>query len=219
MLHLLAREPAYGNRLIESIEELTEGAMSVNPNTMYPLLRQMEERGLVDARWEHPDRRTRRYYSITPGGRREYRRLRAEVEPFLDSVIRSVSLIKAEIYGDSPRELIRLAEEGAGLSPTRSKPSRSYSFQGQSSASATMKVSSSRPFPRRFGSRQTTALASPCPRSSGAVYDGLHLADPIPLVEHARGARRPIRGRREPAPVPDASRRASRTNRCSTASG
>lgn len=101
VLHLLGREPAYGNRLIESIEELTEGAMSVNPNTMYPLLRQMEERGLLDARWEHPDRRTRRYYSITPGGRREYRRLRAEVEPFLDSVISSVSLIKAEIYGDS----------------------------------------------------------------------------------------------------------------------
>ena len=100
VLHLLAREPTYGNRLIESIERITEGAISVNPNTMYPLLRQMEGRGLVDARWEHPDRRTRRYYSVTPAGRREYRRLRAEVEPFLDSVIRSVSLIRGEIYGE-----------------------------------------------------------------------------------------------------------------------
>jgi DNA-binding PadR family transcriptional regulator len=102
VLHLLGREPTYGNQLIESIESITEGAVSVNPNTMYPLLREMEERGLVDARWEHPDRRTRRYYSITPGGRREYKRLKAEVEPFLDSVIRSMSLIKGEIYGDQP---------------------------------------------------------------------------------------------------------------------
>jgi PadR family transcriptional regulator PadR len=101
VLHLLAAEPTYGNRLIESIEQLTQGAISVNPNTMYPLLRQMEERGLVDARWEHPDRRTRRFYSITPTGRREYKRLKAEVEPFLDSVISSVSLLKEEIYGDS----------------------------------------------------------------------------------------------------------------------
>ncbi len=101
VLHLLSREPAYGNRLIEEIEGITQGAISVNPNTMYPLLREMEGRGLVDASWEHPDRRTRRYYSITPAGRREYRRLRAEVEPFLDSVIRSVSLIKGEIYGES----------------------------------------------------------------------------------------------------------------------
>jgi DNA-binding PadR family transcriptional regulator len=99
VLHLLGREPAYGNRLIESIERLTQGAISVNPNTMYPLLRELEGGGLVEGRWEPPDRRTRRFYSITPAGRREYRRLKAEVEPFLDSVINSVSLIKGEIYG------------------------------------------------------------------------------------------------------------------------
>jgi len=100
-LHLLGQEPAYGNRLIESIEQITQGTISVNPNTMYPLLREMEARGLVEGRWELPDRRTRRYYSITPAGRREYRRLKVEVEPFLDSVIRSVSLLKAEIYGEA----------------------------------------------------------------------------------------------------------------------
>ena len=100
VLHLIAREPTYGNRLIESIEEITEGTISVNPNTMYPLLREMEGQGLVEGRWELPDRRTRRYYSITPAGRREYRRLRVEVEPFLDSVIQSVSLIKDAVYGD-----------------------------------------------------------------------------------------------------------------------
>ena len=98
VLHLVAQEPAYGNRLIESIEKITHGAISVNPNTMYPLLREMEGDGLIEGRWELPDRRTRRYYSITPAGRREYRRLRGEVEPFLDSVIRSLSLIKSEIY-------------------------------------------------------------------------------------------------------------------------
>jgi DNA-binding PadR family transcriptional regulator len=100
VLHLVAQEPTYGNRLIESIEEITEGAISVNPNTMYPLLREMEGQGLVEGRWELPDRRTRRYYSITPGGRREYKRLKAEVEPFLESVIQSVSLIRDEIYTD-----------------------------------------------------------------------------------------------------------------------
>jgi PadR family transcriptional regulator PadR len=99
VLHLVAKEPTYGNHLIDGIEEMTEGVISVNPNTMYPLLRQMERDGLVEGRWELPDRRTRRYYSITPAGRREYRRLLKEVEPFLDSVIRSVSLIKREVYG------------------------------------------------------------------------------------------------------------------------
>jgi PadR family transcriptional regulator, regulatory protein PadR len=99
VLHLLAREPAYGNRLIEEIEAITESAISVNPNTIYPLLRALEVRGLVEGRWEHPDRRTRRYYSITAAGRKEYARLRSELEQFLDSVIRSVMLIKEEVYG------------------------------------------------------------------------------------------------------------------------
>ena len=100
VLHLITREPAYGNLLIEEIEEMTEGVISVNPNTIYPLLRELEARGLIDGQWEHPDRRTRRFYSITPEGRKEYKRLVNELEPFLDSVIRSVGLIKREIYGD-----------------------------------------------------------------------------------------------------------------------
>jgi DNA-binding PadR family transcriptional regulator len=100
VLHLIAREPQYGNRLIEEIERITEGAISANPNTIYPLLRQFEDKGLIRGEWEHPDRRTRRYYAITPAGRREHRRLRGEVEPFLDSLIRSMSLIRSEIYGN-----------------------------------------------------------------------------------------------------------------------
>jgi PadR family transcriptional regulator PadR len=103
VLHLISREPAYGNRLIEEIEEITQGVISVNPNTMYPLLRELEARKLIEGRWEHPDKRTRRYYSITATGGTEYRRLVDELEPFLDSVIRSVTLIKREIYGARPR--------------------------------------------------------------------------------------------------------------------
>jgi DNA-binding PadR family transcriptional regulator len=100
VLHLVDREPAYGNRLIEEIESITGGVITVNPNTMYPLLRDLERRGMIAGRWEHPDRRTRRFYSITEDGRAEYARLREELAPFLDSMIRTVTLIQREIYGD-----------------------------------------------------------------------------------------------------------------------
>lgn len=100
VLHLLRDEPGYGNRLIEEIEEMTGGVLSVNPNTIYPLLRDLEAQRMIEGRWEHPDKRTRRYYSITAAGRREYRRLVTELEPFLDSVVRSLTLIKEEVYGD-----------------------------------------------------------------------------------------------------------------------
>ena len=100
VLHLVSKEPSFGNRLIEEIEEITQGVMRVNPNTMYPLLRDMESRGQIEGEWEHPDKRTRRFYSITDAGRVEYERLRDELGPFLDSMKRTVTLIQREIYGD-----------------------------------------------------------------------------------------------------------------------
>ncbi len=100
VLHLVAREPSFGNRLIEEIEAISGGVISVNPNTMYPLLRELEGRGLIEGRWEHPDRRTRRFYSITAAGEAEYARLRDELGPFLESMKRTLTLIQREIYGD-----------------------------------------------------------------------------------------------------------------------
>jgi PadR family transcriptional regulator, regulatory protein PadR len=99
VLHLISERPSYGNQLMERIAGMTEGVLSVNPNTMYPLLRRLEERGLIRGEWEHPERRTRRYYSLTVEGRAEYERLVGEVRPFLDSVKTSIEEIVREVYG------------------------------------------------------------------------------------------------------------------------
>jgi DNA-binding PadR family transcriptional regulator len=99
VLHYISEGPSYGNQLMERISEATAGVLSVNPNTMYPLLRQLEARGLIEGQWEHPERRSRRYYSITEDGRGEYERLHEEVRPFLDSIARSIEEIVREVYG------------------------------------------------------------------------------------------------------------------------
>ena len=99
VLHLIAQGPSYGNQLMERIAGMTAGVLSVNPNTMYPLLRQLESRGLIAGEWEHPERRTRRYYSLTDDGHAEYDRLVEEVRPFLDSVKTSIDEIVREVYG------------------------------------------------------------------------------------------------------------------------
>src|SRR3954452_12762792 len=98
VLHYISEGPSYGNQLMERIAEVTEGVLSVNPNTMYPLLRQLESRGLIEGKWEHPERRSRRYYSLTDAGSEEYDRLVAEVRPFLDSARASIEAIVAEVY-------------------------------------------------------------------------------------------------------------------------
>jgi DNA-binding PadR family transcriptional regulator len=99
VLHLINEGPSYGNQLMERIGSMTEGVLSVNPNTMYPLLRQLEGRGLIEGQWEHPERRSRRYYSLTDEGRAEYRELVGEIRPFLESVKSSIDEIIREVYG------------------------------------------------------------------------------------------------------------------------
>jgi PadR family transcriptional regulator PadR len=100
VLHFITTEgQCYGNQLMERIASVTAGVLSVNPNTMYPLLRQLEGRRLIEGRWEHPERRSRRYYSVTREGRAEYERLHREVRPLLESIARSIDEIVGEVYG------------------------------------------------------------------------------------------------------------------------
>jgi PadR family transcriptional regulator PadR len=97
VLHFAAREPAYGNQLIERISALTEGALTVNPNTMYPLLRSLESQGLLEGEWEHPERRSRRFYRTTQAGSDELGRLKGELDPRLTRIAASIEAIRDEL--------------------------------------------------------------------------------------------------------------------------
>ena len=97
VLHYVGNEPSYGNQLIERIADLTHGALAVNPNTMYPLLRSLEAQGFASGEWEHPERRSRRFYRITDAGRAERDRLADELGPRLDRIVRSIASIRAEV--------------------------------------------------------------------------------------------------------------------------
>ena len=99
VLHEVAAGPSYGNQLIDRVSELTGGVVAANPNTMYPLLRTLESDGLVEGSWEHPERRSRRFYAITPAGKAERERLAEELGPRLDSLAIASERIRAEVLG------------------------------------------------------------------------------------------------------------------------
>ena len=99
VLHYISVEACYGNQLIDRIGELTGGALAVNPNTMYPLLRSLEAQGFAAGEWEHPERRSKRFYRITEAGRAEHVRLAAELAPRLDRISASIQAIRGEVLG------------------------------------------------------------------------------------------------------------------------
>jgi PadR family transcriptional regulator, regulatory protein PadR len=97
VLHFVATDACYGNQLMGRIATLTGGALAVNPNTMYPLLRSLEARGLVAGKWEHPQRRSRRFYQITSAGEIERRLLAQQLEPNLAAIAATIDLIRREL--------------------------------------------------------------------------------------------------------------------------
>lgn len=79
-LCLLMQRPSYGLEISKQIERSTEGRLKLGASTIYPLLRRMERRGLINSRWERaPEGPPRAYYKITPGGRRVVERFMEDI--------------------------------------------------------------------------------------------------------------------------------------------
>jgi DNA-binding PadR family transcriptional regulator len=98
VLHLLAEQPDTGSGLMSRIEELCEGLLAVNTNTIYPLLRRLEERGFIVGEWEHPTKRSRRYYRITEAGIERLDRIKTGMLPYLEMLAASVARLRGELY-------------------------------------------------------------------------------------------------------------------------
>jgi PadR family transcriptional regulator, regulatory protein PadR len=98
ILHLIAQRPDHGYGLMQRTAELCGDLLAVNTNTVYPLLRRLEERGFVTASWEHPTKRSRRVYAITKLGEQRLERIKGLMLPYLDSIAGAIERLKTELY-------------------------------------------------------------------------------------------------------------------------
>jgi len=60
------RRPEYGYSLRQA---LAERGMAIEEGTLYPLLRRLEDQGLLSSEWRIEDGPPRRYYVLSPDGR------------------------------------------------------------------------------------------------------------------------------------------------------
>jgi len=75
VLEILSRGRMYGYELSEAVEQRSGNVLSLGRGTLYPLLYNLEAKGLVVAEWdENESKRRRRYYSITSMGKGEVAR-------------------------------------------------------------------------------------------------------------------------------------------------
>lgn len=59
------KEPMYGYNLVKVLEEAD---ISIEGNTLYPLMRRLEGQGLLKSEWETDGAKPRKYYVITEDG-------------------------------------------------------------------------------------------------------------------------------------------------------
>src|SRR5579864_1517009 len=71
VLALLEERPRHGYEIAKLIESQSDSKLQFHVASLYPLLYRLERKRLVEGRWvEKPGERRRRFYRLTPAGRR-----------------------------------------------------------------------------------------------------------------------------------------------------
>jgi PadR family transcriptional regulator PadR len=71
ILSLVEDRPRHGYDIGQLIELRSRGALRFNVASLYPLLYRLEKRGWIRGRWvEKAGQRRRRYYRLTPAGKK-----------------------------------------------------------------------------------------------------------------------------------------------------
>ena len=89
ILSLLEARQLHGYELSRLIETRSRGAVRFNVASLYPLLYRLEDRGYIQGRWvEKAGQRRRRFYRLTPAGRKVLAERRAGWASFVEAIQR-----------------------------------------------------------------------------------------------------------------------------------
>jgi DNA-binding PadR family transcriptional regulator len=80
------QQPTYGYQLVK---ELSESGIPLEANTVYPLLRRLEDQNLLRSDWDTSTDKPRKYYQITKKGRQ----LLARITSYWRESVKNIEII------------------------------------------------------------------------------------------------------------------------------
>jgi DNA-binding PadR family transcriptional regulator len=96
ILSMIEERARHGYEIARLVDQRSNGALCFRVASFYPLLYQLEKRGLIKGRWvEKVGQRRRRYYRITPEGRRVLASQRTRWEQFIAALSQLARLRQA----------------------------------------------------------------------------------------------------------------------------
>ena len=92
ILSLVEARPRHGYEISKLIESRSNGTLTFNIASLYPLLYRLEKRGWIKGRWiEKTGERRKRYYRLTAEGKKIQRAQRNTWEAFVEAINRVTS--------------------------------------------------------------------------------------------------------------------------------
>lgn len=89
ILAVLEARQRHGYEIAKMIDDRSGGVLRFHVGSLYPMLYRMERRGWIDGHWlEQAGQRRRRYYTITPAGRKILAEQRASWHEMLTALQR-----------------------------------------------------------------------------------------------------------------------------------
>ena len=89
ILSLVESRPRHGYEIGKLIEERSQGTLRFQVASLYPLLYRLEARGWIQGRWvEKTGQRRRRFYRLTPAGRKVLALQRRGWQQFAEAIRR-----------------------------------------------------------------------------------------------------------------------------------
>jgi PadR family transcriptional regulator, regulatory protein PadR len=86
VLSLLVEGPMYGYEISQQLAERSGGYFEMKEGLLYPALHRMQQKDWLSSEWQTVDGRPRKYYTLTPLGRKILREQAAEWLTFLDAI-------------------------------------------------------------------------------------------------------------------------------------
>ena len=83
---LSQKKHMYGYEITQRVEELSRGDIKLTYGALYPILYKLEADGLLKTYTEVVDNRARKYYSLTPAGRKLAKEKVSELQRFMEVI-------------------------------------------------------------------------------------------------------------------------------------
>jgi PadR family transcriptional regulator, regulatory protein PadR len=84
ILSLLAEGSMYGYEISQKLEQRSGGYFEMKEGLLYPALHRMQQNGWLTSEWQEIEGRSRKYYALTPQGKKVLGEQTSEWKTFIE---------------------------------------------------------------------------------------------------------------------------------------